>query len=93
VKYLTIKDQMEKCRETKYYITVDIETLEELVSTNLNGKNKDNNNQTRRGNIKLLNQSNKEKQVIIAFRNKYVKHMVVYLEKCSDIVYSYLRES
>jgi hypothetical protein len=39
VRYLTIKDQMEKYRETKYYITFDIETMEELVSPNLNGKN------------------------------------------------------
>jgi hypothetical protein len=29
---------MEKYRETKYYITFDIEIMEELVSPNLNGK-------------------------------------------------------
>jgi hypothetical protein len=39
VRYLTIKDQMEKYRETKYYITFDTETTEELVSLNLSGKN------------------------------------------------------
>jgi hypothetical protein len=41
VKYLTIKDQMKKYKETKYYITFDIETMEELVSSNINGKNKE----------------------------------------------------
>jgi hypothetical protein len=39
VRYLTIKNQMEKYRETKYYISFDIEIMEELVSPNLNGKN------------------------------------------------------
>jgi hypothetical protein len=56
VKYLTIKNQMEKYRETKYYITFDIETMEELVILDLNKKNKekskkqnkDNSKQTRR---------------------------------------------
>jgi hypothetical protein len=38
VRYLTIKNQMKKCRETKYYITFDIETMEELVSPDLNKK-------------------------------------------------------
>jgi prolyl-tRNA synthetase len=38
VKYLTIKNQMEKYRETKYYITFDIETIEELVNPKLKKK-------------------------------------------------------
>jgi hypothetical protein len=38
VRYLTIKDQMEKYRETKYYITFDIKTMEELVIPDLNKK-------------------------------------------------------
>jgi hypothetical protein len=38
VRYLTIKNQMEKYREIKYYITFDIETMEEIISLNLRGK-------------------------------------------------------
>jgi hypothetical protein len=38
VKYLTIKNQMEKYREIKYYITFDIKNMEELVSPKINGK-------------------------------------------------------
>jgi hypothetical protein len=39
----------------------------------------------------LFNQNNEEKEAIITFRSKYVKHMVIYLEKCSDVVDSYLK--
>jgi hypothetical protein len=86
---------MEKYKETKYYITFDIETMEELVSPNLNKKNKvkskEKVNQTRRWNIMLFNQNNEEKEAIIAFRSKYVKHMAIYLEKGCEIVDSYLK--
>jgi hypothetical protein len=39
----------------------------------------------------LFNPNNEEKEGIIAFRSKYVKHMVIYLEKGSDIVDFYLK--
>jgi hypothetical protein len=39
----------------------------------------------------LFNPNNEEKEPIIAFRNIYVKHMVLYLEKCSEIIDSYLK--
>jgi hypothetical protein len=84
---------MEKYRETKYYITFDIETMEELISPKLNKKNKVKGKQTRRWNIMLFNPNNEEKEAIIAFHNKYFKHMVVYLEKGSDIVDPYLKEN
>jgi hypothetical protein len=90
---------MKKYKETKYYITFDIETMEELVIPDFNKKskgkskkqNKDSSKQTRRLCITLFNSNNEEKEAIIAFHNKYVKHVVVYLEKNSDIIDSYLK--
>jgi hypothetical protein len=40
-RYLTIKDQMNKYRKTKYYIIFDIETMEELVIHDVNKKIKE----------------------------------------------------
>jgi hypothetical protein len=59
---------MKKYRETKYYITFDIETMEELVILNLNEKNKE--KRKHKGKqlillkIMLLNPNNEEKQTI-----------------------------
>jgi hypothetical protein len=39
----------------------------------------------------LFNPNNEEKEAIIAFCSKYVKHMLIYFEKGSDIVDSYLK--
>jgi hypothetical protein len=38
MKRLAIKDQTDKFKKTKYYITFDIETMEELINPNLNKK-------------------------------------------------------
>jgi hypothetical protein len=55
------------------------------------GKNKNKGKQLIRWNIMLFNPNNEEKEAIIVFCNKYVKDMVIYLEKCSDVVDSYLK--
>jgi hypothetical protein len=39
----------------------------------------------------IFNPDNEEKEALIAFRNKYVKQMIIYLENCSEIVDSYLK--
>jgi hypothetical protein len=54
-------------------------------------KNKDKAKYTLKWNIMLFNPNNEEKEAFIAFRSKYVKHMVVYIEKDSEIIDSYLK--